>query len=131
MDPTEAVKRLDKLTNCATCEVDDMDREAIRTLLSACGRAELSEARIEEAVRDVHDKLEFRLAQKGRQSFASCHESYGIIAEEMDELLEAITDGRYTEINDELLDVAVAGVMAYASHVFVIQDWVSSEERDE
>ncbi len=123
MDPAEAIEHLDKLTNCAPCEIDGKDRKAIEALLSACGRTELSEEQIERAVSNVSDKLEYRLAEKGRQSFASCHESYGIISEEMNELLRAIESGDFGDINEEFIDVAVAAIMGYACHTFMTSDW--------
>jgi len=62
-------------------------------------------------------KLRYRLETKGPGSYASRHEIYGILAEEMDELLDELrinTLSGYKNFRKELLDVAVAAIFAYA-----------------
>lgn len=66
------------------------------------------------ARRLLKDKLNSRIAQKGPYSYASVHEAYGIIAEEVKELLDAVQSNNRDHVMSELLDVAVGCVFAIA-----------------
>lgn len=61
------------------------------------------------------NKLQSRLDKHGPLSYIGSHECYGICAEEMDELLEAIRLNDRKRITEELLDVAVAAIFSVAS----------------
>ena len=64
----------------------------------------------------LHDKLIYRLETKGRGQYASRHEIFGILAEEMDEALDELrenSEGGYVNFKKELLDVAVAAIFGY------------------
>lgn len=64
----------------------------------------------------IGNKLRYRLETKGNDSYASRHEIFGIIAEEMDELLDELrinTRRGYKNFRKELLDIAVASLFGY------------------
>lgn len=73
-------------------------------------RNQISTQEIEVGIRKLIDKLDERLAEKGRGTFSSRHEILGILTEEYLETCEAVHNKRDGEISDELLDVAVAAV---------------------
>lgn len=70
---------------------------------------------IDAAIAEVRGKLIERLAEKGWGTFASSHETLGIIAEEYDELLEAVRGNDLMEVDAELKDLAVAAILGMAS----------------
>lgn len=63
----------------------------------------------------VATMMEFRLNQKGWGGSASTHEGYGIIAEELDELMDALRENDIPKIKKECLDIAVAAMYLYES----------------
>ena len=77
-------------------------------------RLPIDERQVTEAVNALHTRIEERLLQKGRGSFASRHEILGILVEEMHELTEATQHGNATDLLHELMDVAVGAVFAIA-----------------
>lgn len=79
------------------------------------GRPQIDDGIVGAIVLRVLDKTTFRLTQKGRGAFVGTHETYGIIAEEVDELLEALRKDDIEQFDKELLDVAVACVIGMAS----------------
>ena len=56
-----------------------------------------------------------RLARHGYGLAAGPHEIYGILAEEMDELIDELRDNNHTEFYHELLDIAVGAIFGMAS----------------
>lgn len=64
-------------------------------------------------LRDLQLKMEFRIKQKGDGSYASTHEIYGILAEEVKEVLDELQANNDVEFAKELLDVAVAALWGY------------------
>jgi NTP pyrophosphatase (non-canonical NTP hydrolase) len=62
----------------------------------------------------LKDKLNYRMKQKGPQSYASVHEALGIITEEYKELIDAVQSNDRKHVMDELLDVAVGCIFAIA-----------------
>jgi len=67
---------------------------------------------------DVKAMLEYRLGEKGHYSLMSSHESYGVIAEELEEMLDAVTShgpDKGRRVRKELLDIAVAAVVGLGS----------------
>jgi NTP pyrophosphatase (non-canonical NTP hydrolase) len=79
-------------------------------------RPKVADWSINEGLISVRNKLRFRLETKGSGSYASRHEIYGILAEEMDELLDELrinTRRGYKNFRKELLDVAVAALFGY------------------
>jgi len=71
-------------------------------------RIEVSEDALKISIDDIRTKTKFRLMEKGTQSFASTHELLGIITEEYQELIEAIKLNNISNIQKEVLDLAVA-----------------------
>jgi NTP pyrophosphatase (non-canonical NTP hydrolase) len=63
----------------------------------------------------VKRALEARLAQKGELTFASSHEVYGILAEEMNELLYAVRENNQHYQREELIDLAIAAIFGIVS----------------
>lgn len=63
----------------------------------------------------VHEKLQQRLSQKGRGCFASSHEALGIVTEEYHELVAAVGSNNPTDVDAEMLDIAVAAIFSIVS----------------
>ena len=69
-----------------------------------------------DAIAGIDEKMKFRLKQKGGQTYSSVHEAYGLLAEEMHELLKAIHENEgHDAIVEELNDIAAACICAIAS----------------
>lgn len=80
-------------------------------------RKHVTDENIKRAICRVLHKLKKDLLRKGRGAFASSHEIYGILAEELNvELLEAIHQNKPKQIRSELIDVAVGALFAIASY---------------
>lgn len=56
-----------------------------------------------------------RIEEKGRGAFVSSHEALGVVTEEFHELVEAVRQNDPIETAEELMDIAVACIMAVAS----------------
>lgn len=65
--------------------------------------------------RDVMKKLAERLVQHGPGSFIGAHEVLGILTEEWKELIDAVQANDCTQVEKELIDIAVACVFGVAS----------------
>ena len=78
-------------------------------------RVELEQDKIDVANANILNRLTYRLAQKGRGSFIGSHETLGIIAEEYDELKDAVRSDDPQEVERELVDIAVACILGIAS----------------
>lgn len=63
---------------------------------------------IEQAVEETNAALCKQLIQKGDGAFISTHEALGIIAEEYDELKDAVRSNNIEDVKKELLDIIVA-----------------------
>lgn len=79
------------------------------------GRVELSDKEIETSIRVIREKVDIRLIQKHRGSYMGNHESYGILAEEFNELLDALHSNDNEGFYAELIDIAVGAILAMAS----------------
>lgn len=77
-------------------------------------RIKIRKKYIKYARRLLKEKLEYRIAQKGSHSYASVHEAYGLIAEEVKELLDAVQSNNREHVMAEMLDVAVGCIFAIA-----------------
>lgn len=60
------------------------------------------------------EKMRARLETKGYGSFVSSHEVLGMIAEEYEELLDAVHDNDWDQLDKELLDLAVGATFSLA-----------------
>jgi len=78
-------------------------------------RNEITGKEIAKSIKLVKEKIEIRLLQKHRGSYISNHETYGIIAEEFDELLKALRANDNQEFYAELIDIAVGAILGMAS----------------
>ena len=78
-------------------------------------RPEFKDEDLEKILDLVKFKVDRRLEEKGRERYAGPHETYGILAEEFDELMEAMRDNNAMNFYLEVLDIAVAAVLGMAS----------------
>jgi len=78
-------------------------------------RKQLSPEIIIKCLELVRLKIQERLKEKGNMSFIGPHETYGIIAEEVNKLLDAIHCNSSIQVFAELLDIAVAAVLGMVS----------------
>lgn len=63
----------------------------------------------------VAEKTHARIREKGDGAYIGPHEAYGIIAEEFDELRDAMRANDADDFRDELADIAVACILGLAS----------------
>lgn len=78
-------------------------------------RVEVPEADVLHTILELSKQLRTRLDKHGPLSYIGAHEVYGICAEEVAELLDAIRQNdKYLTIN-ELYDIAVAAIFGIAS----------------
>jgi hypothetical protein len=78
-------------------------------------RLEITDDTLLKAIEQVTIAVARRVAEKGRQSFTSPHETLGIITEEYYELNKSVTHEDPIEIGNELTDIAVGCVYGLAS----------------
>lgn len=86
----------------------------------------------EAAIKTVQTELDLQMIKKGEGSFASPHEIYSVLTEEMNELLDEITrthpgeilDSRSWKICKELAQIAVAAIFGIASIKAKGVDWL-------
>ena len=78
-------------------------------------RNKLTDKEITKSVKLVKEKIEMRLLQKHRGSYIGNHETYGILAEENKELLDALQANDNEWFFRELIDVAVGAILGMAS----------------
>jgi len=84
-------------------------------MLKPISRPTLSAADIEKAVLDSRNHFFKKLRKKDNGAIISTHETYGIVAEEVYELLMALHQNNEKEFKQELLDIATACLFGYAS----------------
>jgi len=77
-------------------------------------RINITQDKIDAALKTIGDKTQYRLNQKGFGTFSSTHEILGILEEEFDELKDAIRSNIIKDISVELIDIAVACHFALA-----------------
>ena len=78
-------------------------------------RKEIKNDEIVKSISLIKEKIEMRLLQKQRGSYIGNHETYGILAEEFNELLDALQANDNEEFYYELLDIAVGAILGMAS----------------
>ena len=86
-------------------------------------RPEIEQKLIEQVLKTVKRKIEYRLTQKGRGIFISSHETLGILSEEFNEFGAAVQSNDPVYQTNELLDVAVAAVLGLTSIESGEMDW--------
>lgn len=77
-------------------------------------RKPISDKAILDAIDSVARKTSERLAEKGRGSFASVHEVWGAVDEEMREFKDAVRENDLSAVERELRDIAVGAIFAIA-----------------
>jgi len=78
---------------------------------------------ISKALDAVSEALITKLREKGDHTFSSTHEILGVISEEHQELINAVTSNDHVEVARECLDLAVAAVYALACIEAGTLDW--------
>ena len=86
-------------------------------------RIQVTDEEIELALVKVKAMLEARLRQKGKGTFASTHEIYGVIAEEFDELGDELRSNNAAQFRNELTDIAVGAIFGIACIDAQKTDW--------
>jgi hypothetical protein len=86
-------------------------------------RKAVSEESIHDAMRLVRDELKRQLATKGKGTFASTHEIWGALDEEVREFKNAVHDEAPASTISELSQVAVAAIFGIASIRGGTVDW--------
>ena len=77
-------------------------------------RPQIEDGQINMAMAATKTAIAACLAHKGRGSFLSSHEILGALAEEFDELKDAVREDDLKQIAKELLDIAGGAVFALA-----------------
>jgi len=78
-------------------------------------RTELLDEEIAKVIELVGTKIDARLNEKHRGSYIGNHETYGILAEEYKELLDALQANQSHSFCLELIDIAVGAILGIAS----------------
>ena len=86
-------------------------------------RKEVSTKALQYALDEAKSELSRRLGQKGHGGFASTHEMFGVLIEEVDELSEALHDNDQDQFIAELKDIVVAALFSLASMKDNTHDW--------
>lgn len=73
-------------------------------------RTNISREALTEVLLAAGNLIRFRYKQKGEGAASSPHETYGLLAEEMAELLDALRKNDVSGFYDELMDIAVAAL---------------------
>jgi len=91
-------------------------------------RPQIKESYIEEAFEQLRKELDERRAKHGDGLFISDHEILGKVAEEYDELKDAVRGNDRKHVQAELLDVAIGALFGYMSIEQQTYDRESQEE---
>ena len=86
-------------------------------------RKEVSKKALTYALDEARSELSRRLGQKGYGGFASTHEMFGALMEEVDELSDALHANDQEWFVSELKDIVVAALFSLASIHDNTHDW--------
>jgi NTP pyrophosphatase (non-canonical NTP hydrolase) len=86
-------------------------------------RKQVTQEQIDDALKSLGSETQRRLKQKGFGTFASTHEILGLIAEEYDELKDAIRSNNTDEVFKEIHDIGVVCHFAIACINSNTLDW--------
>jgi phosphoribosyl-ATP pyrophosphohydrolase len=86
-------------------------------------RIQLTEKQVEDAFTTFADKFDEVLLKKGLGTFASKHEILGSVTEEYNEVVNAVHNKDNKNLQEELLDVAVAAIFGLACVQSETIDW--------
>ena len=78
-------------------------------------RNQITDEQIAKSVKLVNEKIQMRLLQKHRGAYIGNHETYGILAEEFKELLDALQADDNERYFFELMDIAVGAILGMSS----------------
>lgn len=87
-----------------------------RDNMATMQRGIATSADVEEAISALKRNLDRRIDKFGLRKHISPAESLGILAEENHECIVAAQSNNVDDFLDEMMDVAVTGVWAWASH---------------
>jgi NTP pyrophosphatase (non-canonical NTP hydrolase) len=98
-------------------------------------RPQVSDEAILKCIELVIQGMGKKIEKHGRGAWMSRHETYGILAEEVDEVLEELRGNDNHKFAEELVDIAVVAIFGIASMVagseVVHSQTVSPEESEE
>ena len=108
-----------KLPKEQWCDYDGaggfMGHTCVERNIVGAGRNVITDIEIAESIASINEKINMRLLQKHRGSFIGNHETYGILAEEFKELLDALHKNDNQDFYCELIDIAVGAILGMAS----------------
>lgn len=83
--------------------------------MSLIERPQTNDMELQYIVNTLQEAVNNRITKHGYGIAISIHEIYGILAEEMKELLDDIHANEYESVYEELVDVAVAAIYGMVS----------------
>ena len=86
-------------------------------------REKIRKESLDTATQETISMIHHRLIQKGDGTYSSIHEILGIVAEEYDELIDAVRKNNQMECYKELKDIAVGCIIAMACIQQQSLDW--------
>lgn len=86
-------------------------------------RTPVTKAEIRKSLNELEQALFRRLEQKGYGTYASTHEMFGILDEEVNEVRDELRNNNHKAICDELIDVAVTAVFGHTCITTSKVDW--------
>jgi len=86
-------------------------------------RKQIKDINLDEAINSTTSMIHKRLFEKGKGTYASIHETLGIITEEYDELIDAVHNNDQAQVHKELKDIAVGCIIAMACINQGSMDW--------
>lgn len=86
-------------------------------------RPKMTKKEIKESLKQVEQAIFRRMEQKGYGTYASTHEMFGILDEEVNEVRDEIRNNNHSAICSELIDVAVTAVFGHACIKSEKVDW--------
>lgn len=75
----------------------------------------ITDTQVDDALKDLKAKIVYQVSKKGNAPFHSYHEGFGVIAEEVSELLDEIRLNNGHLVKQESMDLAVAAIWLYIS----------------
>ena len=86
-------------------------------------RPQITDTHIGKALYQAEGKLRERLREKGAGILCTPHEVWGVMGEEWEEFKDAVEANDRAAVEDEVLDLAVAALVALASIRSGEMDW--------
>lgn len=86
-------------------------------------RKQVSQEVINNCIEEIKNELTRRLEEKGYGGFASTHEIFGVVHEEVQELGQALKNDDNVNFKEELFDIIVGCVFGIASMDAETTDW--------